>query len=994
MLDSRLRGAVRIAALAIAAALYCFAPAPARALIIWSLNEYQPNVPNGGRVNAFAVNPANDNEIIAAAETGGLFRSGDRGATWSHIEGFKLYGMGSVAFVPSAPAIVIATAADGFSAVNQGGIWRSVDGGIVWTRASEPPAPPGVTTRYSASDISIAPDDGRIYVATSWGVAISADNGATWTLKAAFAGFPVFSVAAQSGGVVIAGNNWFGISRSTDNGGTWSAPIASAGGISDMHALARSPFAADTFYAVNGATALSFSIDGGQTWSPIASAPGGGGSCGGISFIKAVNSSVAPPGVLALAGLKLYFGNRCGLYQQIPTQISAGRYDYSAPFVAVGIDHGDTRDLAFTNGSAVDPLLLGTDGGIHKTADRGLTWTFTGGGAAGYDALQITEVKSQRIEDIGRTDLYFGTQDNNNWASGDLGVTWPSSLCCEGFFFEMQKRVATSADSQVTFVSCGPCANFGSGPLFSGWYYWTNPPGTLVGNPAILARNFHVQGVNEEAGFAKGMAYTKNLGALWAQYATFPEDRRDIPKLTRRGLRAITGAPRFAPVQYQAIRTGFDAPRNFEINTLLRLNKSFVADTASVFYPAMSGFGGLGINPTMFAWYQVFGVDPTDWRRLIAPDIVNEKMMQSLDGGDTWTEIPGLTSLITDGGRYNFRSWMFPFASAIGVNGGDPNLIAVGTHQNGLMLSTDRGTTWFKVPYSERATYLTSIEWRTSLDAFVSSYGRGLWRLTGTVWIPRLDDLRLCRIIGCVIRYIDRGDPPPFRDPRGVLVFDGRILNTRVANGRLAEIFVTPGSSVGYLGKQGEKPAVKVTETAKLRGPAGKFAAALKQAQGQQLVGVTLGDKGELTGQILAKGALRVSDAAEDDGANLPAAEKEDKPQRSPIAGKPYFSLTTGDGGAGETIAPGAAIVLSGTGFKPGSTLEVVLDGRAVGKAQVQKGGVFRIELKGPDDIGLHTLVLRDGETQKVIDGVNFIVRHDDRREGENERPEGVRKKG
>lgn len=258
--------------------------------------------------------------------------------------------------------------------------------------------------------------------------------------------------------------------------------------------------------------------------------------CGGIGFVKAVRSPLAG----RRSSLHLYFGNRCGLYRLTPSRIAGtNRFDYSGTWTAAMLDHGDTRDLAFKRtGRFVRPLLLGTDGGVHRTTDGGSTWTFTGGGVNGYNALQITEVKGQWIEDIGRYDLYFGTQDNNNLASGDLGVTWPNAVCCEGFFFEMQKRVPTAGDTQVTFVACGPCSNFRSGPALAGNVSWTNPTGTVAGNPA------------------------------------------------------------------------------------------------------MNGFGGLGINPTMFAWYQVFGVDPQDSRHIIAPDIINAKMMQTSDGGENWTEIP------------------------------------------------------------------------------------------------------------------------------------------------------------------------------------------------------------------------------------------------------------------------------------------------------------------------------------------------------------------
>src|SRR5260221_635053 len=119
----------------------------------------------------------------------------------------------------------------------------------------------------------------------------------------------------------------------------------------------------------------------------------------------------------------------------------------------------------------------------------------------------------------------------------------------------------------------------------------------------------------------------------------------------------------------------------------MRVVKRLFFPDAFVVYPLMNNFGGLGINPTMFAWYQVFGVDPGNTRHLIAPDIVNEKMMETSDGGDNWTEIPNLTSQVTNAGQFLFRRSIFPQASAVSFSPDDPKVVAIGTWQAGLFFS-------------------------------------------------------------------------------------------------------------------------------------------------------------------------------------------------------------------------------------------------------------------------------------------------------------------
>jgi hypothetical protein len=145
----------------------------------------------------------------------------------------------------------------------------------------------------------------------------------------------------------------------------------------------------------------------------------------------------------------------------------------------------------------------------------------------------------------------------------------------------------------------------------------------------------------------------------------------------------------------------------------------------------MNNFGGLGINPTEWAWYHVFAVDPDGANHLIAPDVINQKMMQTFDDGDNWTEIPLLTSQVTDNGRLLFRapwSGIRSQVTAIEFFPDDPNMVAIGTRENGIFISSDRGASWSKVPGSESVPYITSFDWRTADDIIISSYGRGLWR--------------------------------------------------------------------------------------------------------------------------------------------------------------------------------------------------------------------------------------------------------------------------
>jgi photosystem II stability/assembly factor-like uncharacterized protein len=281
-------------------ALAAFALPAQSQSIDWKLEEFQPDIPFGGRADTIAVNPSDNRIMFVASESGGLFKTTDGGTHWSHIETLGAYYTSAVAYVTS--DILLATTTDRFSTGNDsGGVWRSSDGGITWSHIANP-APVGVPWRFKANEISIAPDTGHIYVATSWGVLESNDQGINWDLETPFGNFEASSVAAQKGNVIIASTfdsraSILKVARSDDGGANWTAtnfPVP----ILDLHALAASPVDTKTFYAY-GDPDFFVSEDGGATWSKIVPTFSRGALdfCGGIGFVKPLETSTGLTGL-------------------------------------------------------------------------------------------------------------------------------------------------------------------------------------------------------------------------------------------------------------------------------------------------------------------------------------------------------------------------------------------------------------------------------------------------------------------------------------------------------------------------------------------------------------------------------------------------------------------------------------------------------------------------------------------------------------------------
>jgi hypothetical protein len=172
----------------------------------WRCLTNADNFPFFQHVTAVAVHPRDSNIIYAgtgdfntgegAGTSGGLYRSVDGGVTWGIIPSPTLGGgapnpqftqlarqcVSTIIVDPDNPNII--TIATGRGAV-AGGLWRSVDNGITWTRAALSPTANTPTGDWSGIDYTeVDPNTNqRTYFACAIGngVYASRDQGATWT---------------------------------------------------------------------------------------------------------------------------------------------------------------------------------------------------------------------------------------------------------------------------------------------------------------------------------------------------------------------------------------------------------------------------------------------------------------------------------------------------------------------------------------------------------------------------------------------------------------------------------------------------------------------------------------------------------------------------------------------------------------------------------------------------------------------------------------------
>ena len=911
----------------------CFVPVAAQVIPL------QPDIPQGGRAVAIARHPANNNQFIVASESGGLFKSTDGGASWAHVSGSTTFWFTHVLYYPPNANIVLATAEKDNKVMSGGGIWRSIDGGNTWAKVALSPTVGGCNNIIHAYALSA--DGNRVWAGTSCGLAFSDDGGVSWTFLPSSLNFNNDKVYA----IISPGNNSLkiltdaGVKTSANRGASWRVSntglprnIAKNG----HNQIAVSPRNRDhLFWAFNHwrdthwRRALYMSVNNGDTWTSIFD----DSTSNRPPFIRTANALGGNSGQF-----DMYYGDG-GCELKKATFNNLGSPAVAGTWTNLSHDHCDASDIAFSTDGQT-PLLLTSDGGVHKTTNAGLNWSLAGAGPKGYNALQVTEVTGQKHGSNNTSDLYFSTQDNNTWASPDEGVTWPRDQCCEGFFLNISRQPLPPADTKFSFVSCGGCANLVSGPLLSGVTDFRNPPNNTNGNPRLLEPGKYVQNTSVPGLAATIFNFTADNGTQWVPKYGFPEEVRELSKLSGSGVGTSI---------FTAVRAPGATPDGNEMIGIKRITG--VLDEGTPVVSNITGFGSLGTFPTMFARYRSFGVDVHDANHIIVADITSNLVKSTRDGGATWEPDSALTKLVTQNGTFKFSSGGLTQVSNISFDPDKPGHILLGTIQAGIFRSCDNGYTWTKVQGSEIVPNVSSFYFTGNYKAIASSYGRGLWRLRlGECRVRigrRVTDYQVDKPFiyyrDALLPLKDIGDPTVCTKCAFYLVDQGEIrtYSTGRNSNKVTTVVLNAGNIRG-VNAQGQTVSLpfriekrSTLASAFSRDP--KLAALFRNKY--QVKGIYL--EGDVfKGLILAKKNLTAEDLPKQNASpNLHGELLYADNQRKNVKG----------------------IRLYGTGFQKDVPVEVLIDGQPVKpdqKEQYDAKGIFSLSIIHPFTVGSHTILL------------------------------------
>jgi photosystem II stability/assembly factor-like uncharacterized protein len=399
--------------------------------------------PDRGWMIALAAAPgsaASPPALWAVSNGGRVFRSADGGGTWSPSSS------GITDPVVTGLTVSPAYASDRtvFAAADNG-VFRSRDAGLTWQ--TEATGLGGRFCREVALDPQFATDS-TAYVATDSGVFVSHDSGDHWAPTSLLSS--VVSIAAGSGGNLLAGESNGGLERSADGGVSWTSV---SGFPNERIALAIANVGSTATAGTD--QGVFWSDDRGATWQ---------------------QSSLAIDRIDAMAGAvdgTMYAGSASGdgVYRSADagrTWIPTGALQ--TPFVA---------SLAIaTDATGSEHVWAGTaGGGVFASNSGGASWTAvnTGLAAARIDTLSTTNgdvlaaglggasvvTAGEQPRDLnpgtGFVDdaawsgnhIYVGTEDRGLRLSFDAGQSWTDSTIDSARASAVAHTPAYSSDGTV-----------------------------------------------------------------------------------------------------------------------------------------------------------------------------------------------------------------------------------------------------------------------------------------------------------------------------------------------------------------------------------------------------------------------------------------------------------------------------------------------------------------------------------------------------------------
>ena len=370
-----------------------------------------------GRIADIAIHPSRPHTWYVAVGSGGVWKTENSGTTWKPVfDKQKSYSIGCITVDPSNPHTVWVGTGENVGGRHVGfgdGIYVSYDDGLTWKNM-------GLKKSEHISEIIVHPHNSQIiYVAVQgplWapggerGFYKSTDGGKTWKKTLGddqWTGVTDIAVDPRNPDVIYAATwqrhrtvaNYMGggpgsaIYRSDDGGETWKKIMNGIEG--KKHGkigIAVSPVNPDVVYAAvehnRRKGAVYKSVNRGEKWVKQSNTVSGGT---GPHYYQELYASPHEFDKIYLANVRMLVSNDGGkTFKPMKEEFK----------------HSDNHVLVFRKDDP-DYMLVGTDGGIYESFDKGNSWRFV-------NNLPVTQFYKIAVDDSKPFYyIYGGTQDNN-----------------------------------------------------------------------------------------------------------------------------------------------------------------------------------------------------------------------------------------------------------------------------------------------------------------------------------------------------------------------------------------------------------------------------------------------------------------------------------------------------------------------------------------------------------------------------------------------------
>ncbi len=647
-----------------------------------------------GRTRSIVIDYSNPSILYTGSVSGGVWKSTNEGQNWFPLkDNMENLAVVSLAMDPSNNQILYAGTGEGFfnyDAIRGNGIFKTTDAGVTWTQLSST----NNSNFYYVNDLAIDKNNGRIYAATHTGLYYSTNGGSSWSLvNGGPSGSNVYcmdiEISNSNPSKIFASYGHFSqskIYRSTDGGNSFSQihTVYNQGRAELAIAPSNSNIIYVSFHDLQTSEVTKFqkSTNGGNSFFDI-SVPGPS-----LTYSSYTGPQAWYDNILAVhpQNSNIVFAGGVDLFKTTDGGQNWTQITNWYPYLTYPYVHADFHAIVF-HPTNYDIIYVGTDGGIFRTSNGGLTWNSRNNGLGTIQFYYGAQHPSQSV--------YYGGAQDNGTLKTTFGTNWSDVFGGDGGATEVDYNNPNTVYTEYVYLAIYKSTNAGSSwtkimngiPTGPGTYDGTTDRVLFIA-PLIMDPN----NPNILIGGSYRVFRTTNGGNLWT--AISGDLTGDGTGSNGATISALAIAKGNSSLIYAGCSNG-------------RLQKT--TNAGSSWTNVSSGLPTLYLsdveistndNQTVFVTFAGFSS--------------GNKVFKTTNGGSSWSNISSNLPNVP--------------VHCIIQNPQNGLHLIVGT-ELGIFETTNGGTSWFKTHSSLPNVAVFDLDYRSSDNTlFAATHGRGMWK--------------------------------------------------------------------------------------------------------------------------------------------------------------------------------------------------------------------------------------------------------------------------